>query len=88
MLEKVKEYYGKVLKGTRDLKTSACCTTESFPETHRKILSQIDEEILDKFYGCDSPIPPALERCTVLDLGCGTGSDTYMASKPVGPDVS
>jgi ubiquinone/menaquinone biosynthesis C-methylase UbiE len=85
-LEKVKEYYGKVLKGKKDLKTNACCSTESFQEHHRKILADIDDEILDKFYGCGSPIPPALEGRTVVDLGCGTGRDVYLASKLVGPD--
>jgi ubiquinone/menaquinone biosynthesis C-methylase UbiE len=84
MLEKVKAYYGKVLKGTKDLKTNACCPTESFPKNHRKILAEIDQEILDKFYGCGSPIPPAVEGCTMVDLGCGAGRDVYFASKLVG----
>jgi arsenite methyltransferase len=85
-LAMVKEYYGKVLTGTKDLKTSACCSTESFPASHRAVLAEIDEEILDKFYGCGSPIPPAIEGCTVLDLGCGSGRDVYLASKLVGPN--
>ncbi len=37
------------------------------------------------FYGCGSPIPPALEGATMLDLGCGTGRDVYICSKLVGP---
>ena len=82
--EVVQEYYGRQLSGSRDLKTSACCTTDNLTLTHRKILSEIDEEILDKFYGCGSPIPPALEGRTVLDLGCGTGRDVYLISKLVG----
>jgi len=30
-LEVVKDYYGKVLKGSKDLKTSACCDGGSVP---------------------------------------------------------
>ena len=85
-LAAVKNYYGKILKGTGDLKSNACKCTDSFPESRKKILSEIDSEILQKFYGCGSPIPAALEGCTVLDLGCGTGRDVYLVSKLVGPD--
>jgi SAM-dependent methyltransferase len=85
-LEGVKDYYGKVLQGTKDLKTSACCSIETFPPARRAILSEIDAEILDRFYGCGSPIPPAIKGCTVLDLGCGSGRDVYLASKLVGPN--
>jgi len=85
-LATVREYYGRILKGSKDLKTSACCSTESFPPEHRAILDEIDSEILERFYGCGSPIPAAIEGCTVLDLGCGSGRDVYLASKLVGPD--
>jgi ubiquinone/menaquinone biosynthesis C-methylase UbiE len=80
----VQEYYGNVLKTKADLKTSACCSTESMPDYIKQILSQIDNEIMQKFYGCGSPIPPVLEGCTVLDLGCGTGRDVFVLSKLVG----
>jgi len=49
-------------------------------------LKEIHPEILNKFYGCGSPIPPALSGVTVLDLGCGTGRDVYVASRLVGAD--
>ena len=82
--QKVKAYYGKVLTAQKDLKTGACCSTASLPPEQREALGLIDEEILDKFYGCGSPIPPAIEGRTVLDLGCGTGRDAYIASRLVG----
>ena len=82
--ETVKEYYGKVLKGQKDLKTSACCSAEAFPEPMKAIVKNIASEILDKFYGCGSPLPPLLEGCRVLDLGSGTGRDVYIASALAG----
>lgn len=84
--EIVEEYYGRQLHTKRDLKTSACCTPDSLPEKHREILKEIEPEILEKFYGCGSPIPPALQGKTVLDIGCGTGRDVYLVSKLVGQD--
>jgi ubiquinone/menaquinone biosynthesis C-methylase UbiE len=50
----------------------------------QEILSQIHPDIINKFYGCGSPIPPCLEGITLLDLGCGTGRDCYLASAFVG----
>jgi SAM-dependent methyltransferase len=85
ILEQVKEYYGKTLTATSDLKESACCCgTESLPAEVRAVLPLIADEIQDRFYGCGSPLPPYLEGATVLDLGCGTGRDVYIASKLVG----
>ena len=81
----VREYYGRTLKGSSDLKTGACRCSTSPPKEIADVLPLIDEEILDRFYGCGSPIPPLLEGTTVLDLGCGTGRDVYIASKLVGP---
>jgi len=82
--ETVKEYYGKVLQSKQDLKTSACCSAEAFPEPLREIVKNIEPEILDKFYGCGSPIPPLVEGCRILDLGSGTGRDVYIAAALAG----
>jgi ubiquinone/menaquinone biosynthesis C-methylase UbiE len=83
----LKEYYGKVLQGVQDLKTRACCCSdELLHPAIRDIENQLDNEILTKFYGCGSPIPPALEGCVVLDLGCGTGKDVFIASRLVGAE--
>jgi SAM-dependent methyltransferase len=81
----LKEYYGSTLKSGHDLKTGACCAgNTSLAPSIRQILQEIDGEILNRFYGCGSPIPPLLDGCTVLDLGCGSGRDAYIASKLVG----
>ncbi|WP_039948185.1 methyltransferase domain-containing protein [Leptospira fainei] len=85
-LEAVQNYYGKVLQSNKDLKTSACCNIESFPASYLPIINKIHPEVKDKFYGCGSPLPPALSGRTVLDLGCGSGRDVYLLSKLVGED--
>ena len=82
--DNVSEYYGETLQSNADLKTSACCLADTVPDYHKAILSKIEDEILAKFYGCGSPIPSALQGMTVLDLGCGTGRDVYLASALVG----
>lgn len=85
--EELKNYYGKIIQSTQDLKTKACCCDgEPMSPAIKKILGAIDGEILSRSYGCGSPIPEALEGCTVLDLGCGSGRDVYLVSKLVGPN--
>ena len=84
IIEQIKEYYGKQLQSNADLKVGACCCNENPPAAIRNILPLIADEIKDRFYGCGSPLPPLLEGMTVLDLGCGTGRDVYIASKLVG----
>ena len=84
-IDVVREYYGQVLKSTDDLKTSACCADESPPEHIRALLGNVHDDVQARFYGCGSPLPLALEGCTVLDLGCGSGRDVYLLSQLVGP---
>lgn len=85
MKETVKEYYGRILKTNRDLKTDACCNVDFLPTHLKKIVGQIPPQVLEKFYGCGSPIPAVLDGKTVLDLGCGAGRDVFILSKLAGP---
>lgn len=82
----VKQYYGIELKGTKDLKTGACCSPNSYPAYIKDALSYVADEIKQKYYGCGSPIPLAIEGIKILDIGCGTGRDCYILSKLVGKD--
>lgn len=85
-LASVRDYYSRVLQSSSDLQTNACCTSESIPEHLRQALMRIHPDILEKFYGCGSPLPLALEGKVVLDLGCGSGRDAYLLSQLVGPE--
>lgn len=83
-LEQVQEYYGETLQTSSDLKTSACCSIDAMPAHVLQALRNVSPEVLKRFYGCGSPIPPAIEGRTILDLGCGTGRDVYVAAQIVG----
>lgn len=85
LTENVKDYYGEVLAGSDDLQTSACCPTDVLTAFAREIINDIHPEVLEKFYGCGSPIPELITGRTVVDLGCGTGRDCYLFSRLVGP---
>jgi arsenite methyltransferase len=80
----VRSYYGETLHSSSDLRTSACCSIGVMPAPLRGILAQLHPEVRERFYGCGSPLPPALDGMTVLDLGCGSGRDAYLLSSLVG----
>ena len=84
MLDFVRKYYGEMLARTEDLKTNACCTTEPPPGYVAEALTGIHHEVSSRYYGCGLVLPEALEGCSVLDLGCGTGRDCYLLSQLVG----
>ena len=86
--ESVQHYYGQVLQSTDDLKTSACCTLDDVPKHLRQLLADVHPEVVSRYYGCGSPLPLALDGCTVLDLGCGSGRDCYVLSRLVGESGS
>jgi radical SAM/Cys-rich protein len=83
-LDAIRHYYGKVLQGSNDLKTDACCTIEDMPVWLRQALTNVHTEVLDRYYGCGLVAPEAIEECTVVDLGCGSGRDVYVLAQLVG----
>lgn len=83
--EEVKEYYGKTLTQTKDLKTDACCPKgKGLYKSARDALEEVHEEVIKRYYGCGNPIPECLNGSTVLDLGSGTGRDVFIVSKLTG----
>jgi arsenite methyltransferase len=80
--DQVGEYYRQVVQGNTRL--SDACSSGVLTTRQQKILSLIHPTIIERYYGCASPIPTAIEGCTVLDLGCGTGRDVYLCSALVG----
>jgi SAM-dependent methyltransferase len=83
-IENVKTYYGKILKGSSDLKTTACCLPTAPPPRIQALLADIHDDVKSRFYGCGLIAPEVLSGTTVLDLGCGSGRDAYLLSRLVG----
>lgn len=82
--QSVQKYYSEVLKSSSDLKTNACCAAGEPPSWMKAIIGNIADSVLDRFYGCGFPVSEAVEGCTVVDLGCGSGRDVYIYSQLVG----
>lgn len=86
--QSVKDYYGKTLQSSADLKTDACCTMEAAPERLRPLYRDIHPEVSARYYGCGLVAPLTLDGARILDLGCGSGQDAYLLSRLAGPDGS
>lgn len=80
----VKDYYGKVLKTTNDLKTSACCTADAMPAHLRALAANVHDEVSAKYYGCGLVAPAELKGRRILDLGSGSGRDAYLLAQLAG----
>lgn len=76
---KVKEFYTKAGETPQ---AELCCPT-SYDKSD---ISHIPQAVLDRFYGCGSPMSSAgiSEGETVVDLGSGAGIDCFIAAKKVG----
>ena len=84
MYDTVKDYYGKELQSSADLKTDACCTVDSVPQHLKPIMGKIHPEVTGKYYGCGLVAPQLLDGLRILDLGSGSGQDCYVLSAMVG----
>lgn len=82
--ESVRDYYGKELEKSEDLKTNACCTLTAPPAYILEALKEVHDEVQAKYYGCGLTIPSEVAGLRILDLGSGSGRDCYIASKLVG----
>ena len=86
MHDEVKNYYGQVLQKSEDLQTDACSTEEFMPEFVKRVLSNIHDEVMIRYYGCGLVLPQELKGKRILDLGCGAGRDCYALAQLVGEE--
>ena len=76
----VREIYGAAAETPDD---SLCCPVRPSAED----LAHIPQGVVDRFYGCGSPVGDAVLKRgeTMVDLGSGAGIDVFIAAKHVGP---
>ena len=76
---KVREFYGNAAEKPQ---AELCCPTKYDDSA----TSHIPQDVLDRFYGCGSPMTTAGIRDgeVVVDLGSGAGIDVFIAAKFVG----
>jgi len=77
----VQQFYGQAAEQPQ---AALCCPTKYNPAD----VSHIPQEVLDRFYGCGSPVTAANPQSgeTYVDLGSGAGIDCFIAAKHVGPN--
>ncbi|MEE8192816.1 MAG: methyltransferase domain-containing protein, partial [Gemmatimonadales bacterium] len=76
---KMREFYGAAAEQPQ---AELCCPTKYDDAT----IDHIPQDVLDRFYGCGSPMASAGIQPgeTVVDLGCGAGIDVFIAARYVG----
>ena len=84
MYQAVQDYYGKTLSSSSDLQTNACCTDVTPPDYIRQAMDRVHDEVKNRYYGCGLVAPQRLTGCTILDLGSGSGVDSYVLAQLVG----
>ena len=84
--QNVKEYYGKTLTSSADLKTDACCTLADTPAYLRALVNNVHPDVRARYYGCGLIAPLALDGARILDLGSGSGQDAYVLAQLAGAE--
>ncbi|MBI2495087.1 MAG: methyltransferase domain-containing protein, partial [Candidatus Omnitrophica bacterium] len=76
----VQQFYGQAAEQPQ---AELCCPTQYDPAE----VGHIPQEVLDRFYGCGSPVTSANPQPgeVYVDLGSGAGIDCFIAAKHVGP---
>ena len=76
---KMRDFYGNAAETPQ---SELCCPTKYDDSA----IAHIPQDVLDRFYGCGSPMTTAgiKEGETVVDLGSGAGIDVFIAAKFVG----
>ncbi len=77
----VREFYGDAAEKPQE---ELCCPVQPNEED----LAHIPKEVVERFYGCGSPVADADIRQgeKTLDLGSGAGIDVFIAARHVGPE--
>ena len=82
-------YYNEIaeLQGRDPQATARTRDAEgTIPQEARDVMFNVAAEVKNNFHELGSPMPPLMEGCTVLDLLCGSGRDTYIAAQLVGEE--
>ncbi len=77
----VREFYGDAAEQPQ---AELCCPTQPAAED----LAHIPAEVVERFYGCGSPVTAAALAAgeSMVDLGSGAGIDCFIAARKVGPE--
>jgi radical SAM protein with 4Fe4S-binding SPASM domain len=77
----VREFYGDAAEKPQE---ELCCPVQPEPDD----LTHIPTEVVERFYGCGSPVTAAALAPgeSMVDLGSGAGIDCFIAAKKVGPE--
>lgn len=87
-LARARDYYGRALGGTADLRTDACVTAGVPSARLKGALARVHPDVSARYYGCGLVAPEKLDGARILDLGCGAGRDAYVLAQLAGEQGS